>query len=294
VNGRALVAMFVCAQPDCGGALAVRARGLVLGCRRCPAIYPVLAGVPVLVPSPPSYLASYRDAVLATLAEAGAATRDVVALIDQLAALAPRSEALGFGDDWTADEQARPRAATADPAIAGWLAAAPDPAAAIAAAVPTAAKVVLELGCGGNALAGRLIKRGRTVVVADLSLRAVVRTMNATGAIGAVVDAEALPLARGAADAIIAANLIDLLTDPDALLTAMAAALRPGGVAIISTPDPSLGSDDDDLLATLLADAGLAPRAWHRGVPWLRAHSSRHFQLYFAELVVADRARRRR
>lgn len=289
---RALVAMFVCPQPDCGGALAVRARGLVLGCRRCPAIYPVLAGVPVLVPSPPQYLASYRDAILATLAEAGAATREAVALVDQLAALAPRSEPLGFGDDWTADEHARPRAATEDPTIAGWLATAPDPAAAIAAAVPTAARVVLELGCGGNALAARLAARRRTVVVADLSLRAVVRTMAATGAIGVVVDAEALPLARHAADAIIAANLIDLLEAPGALLAAIAAALRPAGVAIVSTPDPALGGDDDDLLAELLTDAGLTPHAWHRGVPWLRAHSSRHFQLYFAELVIATRTRR--
>ncbi|MBK7078260.1 MAG: methyltransferase domain-containing protein [Myxococcales bacterium] len=284
--------LLTCVAGACRGPLRPRHRGALLGCTRCPAIYPVLAGVPIVVPSPTTYLASYRDAVLATLAEADLVTGPALTLIDEFARAGGPAEALGFGDDWTAAEAdaPRPAAATDDVAIAAWLAAAPDPATTIAALVPPTARLVVEIGCGGNALAARLRARGRTVIVTDRSLRAVVRTCAATGAVGAVVEAEALPFVDGAIDALIAANLVDLLDAPDAFVAGAAAALAHAGVAIVSTPDPGLGTGDPDRLTDLLADAGLTVAARHPGQPWLRAHSPRHYQLYFADVLVAGRA----
>ncbi len=294
---RGLIARLACVAGGCGGALRADPRRGLLRCRRCPAVYPVLAGVPILVPSPAEYLAGYRDAVLASLAEAGAATGPTVALVDAFAAAAGPREPLAFGDDWTAHERApRPPAATDDAAIAAWLAAAPDPAALIAAAVPARARVVVECGCGGNLLAARLAAPRRQVIVTDLSLRAVLRTVAATDAVGLVVDAEALPLAIGAVDAIVAANLIDLLAAPADFVAAAAGALTATGALVLATPDPGLGADDPAALADLLADAGLTTELRARGLPWLRAHSPRHYQLYFSDLVIAtinDRDRSR-
>ncbi|MEZ4404091.1 MAG: methyltransferase domain-containing protein [Kofleriaceae bacterium] len=285
--------LLVCVAGPCGGPLAPPPRVTdYLRCRACGAVYPVLAGVPVVVPSPMDYLASYRDPVLATLAELGAATPAAVALVDQFAAPARgRAEPLGFGDDWTVDEgdAARPPAATADATIAGWLAAVPDPSARLAAAVPADADVVVEVGCGGNLLARQLARRGRTVVVADLSFRAVARTVAATGALGVVVDAAALPFGAGTVDAVVAANLLDLLDEPGGFVAGAVAALAPAGALILSTPDPALGTDEPGFLAGLLADHGLTATTIAAGVPWLRAHSSRYFQLYFADLVVGAR-----
>lgn len=295
---RGLLARLACVAGGCGGALVADRRRGLLCCRRCPALYPVLGGVPILVPAPAEYLAGYRDAVLASLAEAGAATGPTVALVDAFASAVGPREPLAFGDDWTAHERApRPAAATDDAAIAAWLAAAPDPAVAIAAAVPAHARVVVECGCGGNLLAARLAAPRRQVIVTDLSLRAVLRTTAATDAAGVVADAEALPLAAGAVDAIVAANLIDLLEAPADFVATAAAALAPSGALVLSTPDPGLGADDPDALTALLADAGLATELRARGLPWLRTHSPRHYQLYFSDLVVAfsgrDRSRGR-
>lgn len=288
---RRLRALLRCPQPGCGGALTPRRGGTLLGCRACPALYPVLADVPILVPSPHVYLASYRDPVLATLAAAGCADRDAVALIDAFAEAAGPTEPLAFGDDWTRGEGRirRPTAATDDDAIAAWLASAPDPGARLAEAVPDRARIVVELGCGDNRLSALLARRGRTVVVADLSLRAAVRTRDATGAIAVVLDAAALPLAPASIDAIVAANLIDLLDEPGRFLADAAAAVRPDGRVIVSTPAPALGTDDDGALARGFAAAGLPVVASTRGLPWLRAHSPRHYQLYFADLVVGAR-----
>jgi SAM-dependent methyltransferase len=49
-------------------------------------------------------------------------------------------------------------------------------------------------------------------------------------------DAAALPFAPAAADLIAALNLLDCVADPAALLTALAAALRPGGQLLLATP----------------------------------------------------------
>ncbi len=290
-----LLDLLCCAAPDCGGRLAVADRdGLVLACRRCPARYPVLADVPIVVPSPVAYLASYRDAVLATLADAGRATRRAVEVVHAFADAGGATEPLAFGDDWVAREDARPAPATDDVAITAWLARAPDTQAHLAALVPARAAIVVELGCGASGLAAALAAPDRHVVAADLSLRAVVRTIGPRrrrALSGAVVDAEALPLRPRSIDALVAANLIDLLERPDRFLAATAAALTARGAAILATPEPALGTDDDATFAHAVIAAGLTVDDYQRGVPWLRGHSPRHYQLYFTDVAVAIKRR---
>ena len=287
---RRLLALLTCPRAGCGGGLRATRGGAVLTCRACPALYPVLDGIPIVVPEPHAYLASYRDPVLATLAEHGLASPTAVALVAAFADAAGPTEPLAFGDDWTRDETARPTAATDDDAIRAWLATAADPRAALAAAVPATATRVLEVGCGANQLAAALVRRGRVVVATARSLRAVARTRAAVpGVLGAVVEAEALPFAPGRFDAVVAANLVDLLDEPDRFLAAAAQLLGRAGRLVVSSPAPDLGTGDDDHLGARLVAAGLAVVAHRRGQPWLRAHTARHFQLYFADLVVGAR-----
>lgn len=291
----ALLDLLTCAAPDCGGRLVVADRdGLVLACRRCPARYPVLADVPIMVPAPAAYLASYRDAVLATLADCGRASRRAVEVVRAFADAGGATEPLGFGDDWVADEDARPAPATDDAAIAAWLATAPDARSHLAALVPGRAAIVVEVGCGASGLARALAAPGRHVIATDLSLRAVVRTLGARrrpALSGAVVDAEALPFRARSIDAVVAVNLIDLLDRPDRFVAAIADALRRRGTAIVATPEPGLGTGDDATLGHALAAAGLTLDDYQRGVPWLRGHSPRHYQLYFTDVAVAGVAR---
>jgi len=290
----ALIDLLVCAAPGCAGKLAARADADVLVCRRCDAQYPVLAGVPIVVPAPATYLAGYHDAVLATLADAGLATRSAVALVRAFAeagAAGGAPEPLAFGDDWVASEDDRLAPATDDATIASWLAAAPDTRAHLAGLIPPRAKTIVELGCGASGLARRLAADGtRQVVAADLSLRAVLRSIGPrrrANLSGVVLDAEALPLRARSVDALVAANLIDLLDRPDRFLVAVAEALSARGATILATPAPALGTGDDATLQHALIAAGLTLDDYQRGVPWLRGHSPRHYQLYFTDVAVA-------
>ena len=293
----------VLACPGCAGRFAVvPGRAPMLACRRCEARHPVLGDAPVVVPAPAEYLAGYRDAALATLAERGRAARAAVAMIDAFAAAAPRSEPLAFGDDWVEGEgEELPWPACTSPAAAvfarflGEARTALDDA--IVAALPPRRATIVEIGAGAGVLARRLAQTAgvERVVVGDLSLRAALRAAAAAGGRGraevaaAVLDAESLPLAARRADAIVAAELIDLLAAPDRFLAAAADALRPRGRLILATPDPALGGGDADRLLALLRAGRWRVVAHHRAVPWVRAHTARHYQVYFADVVAAER-----
>jgi SAM-dependent methyltransferase len=270
----------------------------------------VLAGVPLLVPAPTDYLAGYRDAVLATLASHGAADRATVAQVAALADAGARSEPLAFGDDWVngevdADADA-PAPAVRGPGaaeLARFLAlAAGQIEDALVALLPPAHRRVVELGVGAGVLTRRLaaVAGVEELVVADLSLRAALRAsrpvarrraVRARAAIAAVVlDADALPIAARTVDAIIAAELVDLLATPARFLADARRALRRGGRLILSTPDPALGTSDADHLAQLLRRADWKVVAHRAGVPWVRAHSARHFQIYASDVIAAKPA----
>ncbi len=297
----------VIACASCAGRLAVMpGRALLVACRRCGARFPVLGGVPIVVPSPADYLAGYRDAALAALAERGRAPRVAVAVVDAFARAGARTEPLAFGDDWVAHEvgDAAPPAgdaaamADAGPAAATFRrfldATGGDASvdAAIIAALPARPRTIVEVGAGAGVLARRLarVPGVERLVVGDLSLRAALRAAGRGPRVAAaVLDAEALPLRPRSVDAIVAAELVDLLAAPERLLEAAAVALRPRGRLILATPDPSLGTGDDDRLLALLARDRWRVVAHHRRVPWVRPHTPRHYQVYFADVLAAER-----
>ncbi len=323
-----LLDVLVCA--GCGGTLEPTkgpGAAALVSCERCGAVYPVLDGAPLLVASPPQYLAGYRDAVLATLATRGAASADAVAVVQGFADAGPKSEPLAFGDDWVAAEADTSTdgaqvvgAGEAHEAFVRFLGAAGDGVDdAIVAMLPERRETIVELGAGAGLLARRLAGAPgvERLLVADLSLRAALRAADrardprrrtagrssrgpgdnrrrsaarSADVAAAVLDAELLPLAARSADAIVAAELIDLLAAPERFLRSAAPALRKGGRLILATPDPSLGTGDDDRLDDLLAEEGWRVVGEQRAVPWVRAHGPRHYQVYFADVLSAVEA----
>lgn len=100
---------------------------------------------------------------------------------------------------------------------------------------------VLEIGCGTGTTALRLAPFTRRLLATDVSaaMIAIARQKLAAGPIAqlsfAVADAE-VPLDRpGAYDAVLAFNLLHLVTDLDHTLKLAAQALRPGGLLISKT-----------------------------------------------------------
>jgi SAM-dependent methyltransferase/uncharacterized protein YbaR (Trm112 family) len=287
-----------CPQEDCAGRLSAgpqQGGAGLLHCKRCGMAYPVLAGVPVLVPAPAHWVAGYRDAVIASLAEHGGATDAALAVIDGFAAAGTGAEPSRFGDDWIDGRAGTPPGAVGA-AMTG-LRAAPGPEAVLDGLVPGSLGTVLDLGCGDGALAARLRARSDALVVADLSLRAVLRARRRAGkgTAAVVVDADALPLAPRCLDAAFAANLVDLVDDPAAMLSALATSLRRSGRLALSTPEPGLGDPDDDpaVLRELLASVGLDIVDERDGIPWLRSHRPRYVQVYTCWAASARTSRKR-
>lgn len=165
------------ACPGCGGPLAFGPG--VCRCARC-GPYPVLGDVPLLVAAPADYCASFRESLLAALAEHGLASREAVEVVEAFAQ-AGRGEAQRFGDDWTADEargEAPPtpvRGPASDALDALEAAAASHGPAAWLAERLGAPRIALELGCGAGVLSRRLAGATRRLIVADFSLRAVLQ-----------------------------------------------------------------------------------------------------------------------
>lgn len=305
-----LLEVAACPLTDCGGRLEIRPGGHeaggrlrvgLLGCSACKSLYPVLAGVPILVPDPGAWLAGYRESVLAALAEAGEAPPEAVSLIDSFCRAVPGAEPLRFGDDWTAAEAGAapvrpPEDGEAARAFAAFLeaAAGSGPDDTLLALLDGELGTVWEVGCGAGTLSRRLRPRADRLVISDLSLRAVLRARDAAGAVtgapvaSAVVDAESIGLLPGAVDTVVAAELVDLLDHPERFVAGIADALAVGGRLALATPAPSLGEPgDDDVLAEVIASAGLAIAEERDAVPWIRAHDRRYYQVYFARVVIA-------
>jgi SAM-dependent methyltransferase len=300
-----------CAAPGCSGKLRPTTgdgppRDGIVRCKKCKSDYPVLGGVPILVPAPDEWVAAYHDAIISSLAEARRLTRAGQKLIDQLSARAPRTEPLRFGNDWVPSDTddhttsafgPSEDAATFDAFLKS--AASPTlPERLLALLEGRSLGTVLELGPGAGALSRHLRHHSKRLVVADLSLRATLRALAACkkgdGAPveGAVVDAEQLPLRRGAARTVVAANLIDLLDHPAAFLSGVADGLPNKGRLLLSTPSPGFGfpEGDAEILDGLVERSGLVITKSEDGLPWIRAHDPRHFEVYFVRALVAEHA----
>lgn len=268
---------------------ALRTEGPLL--RNDAGAWPVLGGVPILVPEPARFLAARRDATIAALVEGGLWTDADADLLTAFATGVRNAEPEGDARDFLADEE-------------GPIDVVPGPAAALvrevlAARAHLAERVVaavgdgplVEVGCGAGTVTRRL--SGPRWVL-DTSLRALLTACEDPDAVPVVADAAALPLRDRSVGTLVAANVVDVLPAPDVFLAEAARVLTPGGRLVLSTPDPALGSGDDGALDAALGDVGLRVVATEDGLPWVRSHGPRHHQLYVARLVVAVRAPRAR
>jgi SAM-dependent methyltransferase len=266
------------------------------------AAFPVVGGVPVLVPDPAAWCATHHDAVVATLAAAGLLDDEALALVDEFAAAGHARgdiDAAPFVDDFTPEEARdappqkiahRALADLVDDAIVG------GPLAWITAQLGRP-RVALELGPGAGALTsfvGDVV--GRELWTLDVSLRAVLLAMARGGARtrGVVADACALPFSAGTFDLVVANNVVDVVDAPGALVEQVARVLAPGGRFVLTTPAPDLhgrGGRDDRALENTLRKAGLVVDDVEDGILWPRVHGPRHVELWVCRGVVASRPR---
>ncbi|MBL8923972.1 MAG: methyltransferase domain-containing protein [Myxococcaceae bacterium] len=285
-------AVEVLSCPRCGGALAgLGTTAAVVRCRTC-GPFPVLGGVPVLVPEPARWCATFYDAALSALAEAGSVTSEAVETLRAFADAAPGADAARFSDDWTSAEAtgARTPALTRGPASDALdelleVAAHQSPALWLQHRAPEG--VVLEVGCGAGLTASRLASRRRSLLVGDTSLRAVLNTSKHSRAVGVVLDAQALPVRARSLDGLVAENVIDLLDDPEAFFTAAARALDAAGTLLVSSPAPGLQDPDEDdaALARLAQRCGFTVKDRADGLPWLRQNSSRFLEVWLVQAL---------
>ncbi|MEM9070824.1 MAG: class I SAM-dependent methyltransferase [Myxococcota bacterium] len=257
-------------------------------------LYPVVGGIPFLVPDPMGFVAAHRDAILAWLVEAGAATSAAVEVIREFAEGARGAEAATFSDDWTADEAGQLSGTFGEGVSASWgsqlrdlLGTLGDPRDPIVEAVGDAWRIV-EVGPGAGVLAERFADR--ELLLVDRSPRALsTAARRAPKATLAVMEAEFLALAPESIDAVVAANVVDLLSDPLGFLERAADALMPKGRLVLTTPDPWPWDENRDAAEELMGHLGLRLVEFRDGLAWPRAHGPRQLQLYMTQLVVAEK-----
>lgn len=154
----------------------------------------------------------------------------------------------------------------------------------IRAQLPSDARRVVDLGCGGGALLPILgLER---VVGVDLSAGGLTLTQRRYGAVPLVCgSADRIPLADGSADALALQHVIEHLSDVSAAMSEWFRALRPGGVLLILTPnadfvDPSVFDDPTHIRLFTASELDAAVRAGGfeptdlrtLGLPWFRRH----------------------
>jgi SAM-dependent methyltransferase len=146
------------------------------------------------------------------------------------------------------------------------------------------------VGCGAGARSEVLAQRVERLVVADLSLRAVLRARARAArhdaeVAGVVLDAQALPLRRASLDLLVAEHLVDLLDEPFEFLSQARAAVKKGGTLLVTTPEPSFGFGEDAALEALARRARFKVVERRDGLPWLRVNSSRFVETYLVQAL---------
>jgi SAM-dependent methyltransferase len=101
-----------------------------------------------------------------------------------------------------------------------------------------------------------------------------------------VADAQALPVRPGAAQVVVAENVLDLLDAPEAFLARVQTALAPRGRALVSTPSPALAGAR---VRRLVRRAGLELLEQAEALPWVRANSARHLEVYLVHALLLGR-----
>jgi 2-polyprenyl-6-hydroxyphenyl methylase / 3-demethylubiquinone-9 3-methyltransferase len=142
-------------------------------------------------------------------------------------------------------------------------------------AAPLAARLVLDVGCGGGILAEAMAQRGARVLGIDLSEALLeVATLHAAEAGVGIeyrnVAAEDLAAERPASfDLITCMEMLEHVPDPAASLRALATLVRPGGDVIVST----LNRNPRAFVVAILGAeyiAGVLPRGTHEYLKFIR------------------------
>lgn len=105
--------------------------------------------------------------------------------------------------------------------------------------LPKSAKTILDVGCGSGWIAKTFQHSGKTVYSLDVSIvnpREAGRRYHFATHQPVVADTYRLPFQDNSLDAVIAAEIIEHLHDPQAFADEVLRVLRPGGSAVISTP----------------------------------------------------------
>ena len=134
---------------------------------------------------------------------------------------------------------------------------------------------VLDVGCGGGLLAEGLAARGARVVAIDLATENVEAARQHAAAGALTIDYRCVAVEQLAAetprefDVVTCLEMLEHVPDPASIVTACAAALRPGGTAFFSTINRNLKSF---ALAIVGAEyvLGLLPRGTHEYAKLIR------------------------
>lgn len=271
-----------------------------LECAECSLSWPVLGGVPLMLPDPGAYLSSYRESVLASLVEHERASSAALKLVDEFCA-GYSTEPMRYADDWTAHESrgGTPVIGAGTSALATFQALVDEDRS--QGLRGTTLKLldsqrydsIVEVGPGSGGLSRLLAERCDNLVLVDLSLRSLLCSQRIAAPGGAEVaavlgDVGALEMASDCASAVVAANVVDLLEEPERFLVSVSRWLVRRGELILTTPEPSLGGDNDDALRDMMESLEYKIDELKDGIPWLRVHTARYSQLYWLQALRAQ------
>ncbi|MDK1473932.1 class I SAM-dependent methyltransferase [Streptomyces sp. 549] len=112
-------------------------------------------------------------------------------------------------------------------------------AAVLARALGPLPSTIIDVGCGDGSAAGTAadVLAAHRVVGVDWSQDALRRASAHLTAVRGELTDPGLPIATGAADAVLFSEVIEHLVDPDAALDELRRVLRPGGHLLLSTPN---------------------------------------------------------
>lgn len=105
---------------------------------------------------------------------------------------------------------------------------------------PFAGLSLLDIGCGGGLMAEPMVRLGFAVTAIDAAEKNIAVARRHAGQMGLAIDYRAVPVEAIAAagsqfDVVLALEIVEHVADLDAFLAAAVAALKPGGLMVLST-----------------------------------------------------------